>query len=77
MDDRRYLEDDATQQAVDAALREIQEIVAGRVGGPRGFRQWNKRDLAELCGECGLVDFDCDVRGGFIFFSAKKPEAFD
>lgn len=28
--------DDATQQAVDAALRELQEAVAGRVGGPRG-----------------------------------------
>ena len=69
--------DDATQQAVDAALRELQEVVAGRVGGPRGFRQWNKKDLAELCAECGLVDFDCDVRGGFIFYSAKKPEAFD
>lgn len=42
-----------------------------------GFRQWNTRDLAELCAECGLVDFAADVRGGFVFYSAKKPEAYD
>jgi ubiquinone/menaquinone biosynthesis C-methylase UbiE len=65
--------DDETQQRVDAAMREFQDAVAGRVGGARGFRQWNKKDLADLCGECGLVDFQCDVRGGFIFYSAKKP----
>jgi len=69
--------DDGTQQAVDAALRELASAVAGRVGGPRGFRQWNTRDLAELCAECGLVDFAADVRGGFVFYSAKKPEAYD
>lgn len=69
--------DDATQQAVDAAVRELTEAVTGRVGGTRGFRQWNKADLKELCAECGLVDFDCDVRDGFIFYSAKKPEAYD
>ena len=50
--------------------------LAGRVGGPRGFRQWNKRDLEELCVACGLVDFECDVRDGFIFYAAKKPVAF-
>ena len=65
--------DDETQQRVDAAMREFQDAVAGRVGGARGFRQWNKKDLADLCAECGLVDFKCDVRGGFIFYSAKKP----
>ena len=65
--------DDETQQRVDAAMREFQDAVAGRVGGARGFRQWNKKDLADLCAECGLVDFQCDVRGGFIFYSAKKP----
>ena len=68
--------DDATQQAVDAAVREVSDALAGRVGGPRGFRQWNKRDLEELCVACGLVDFECDVRDGFIFYAAKKPVAF-
>ena len=58
---------------VDAAMREFQDAVAGRVGGARGFRQWNKKDLADLCAVCGLVDFQCDIRGGFIFYSAKKP----
>ena len=68
--------DDATQQAVDAAVREVSDALAGRVGGPRGFRQWNKRDLEELCVACGLVDFECDVGDGFIFYAAKKPVAF-
>ena len=65
--------DDETQQRVDAAMRELQTAVVGRAGGTRGFRQWNKKDLRDLCVECGLVDFECDVRGGFIFFSARKP----
>jgi len=70
--------DDAAQQAIDAALREFQSFQAGRAGGPRGFRQWNKLDLAELCAECGLVDFQCDVRDpAFIFYSAKKPAAYN
>ena len=65
--------DDETQQRVDAAMRELQAAVVGRAGGARGFRQWNKKDLRDLCVECGLVDFECDIRGGFIFFSARKP----
>ena len=65
--------DDAGQQQLDAAMREVQDAISGRAGGARGFRMWNRADLKDLCEECGLVDFESDVRDGFIFFSAKKP----
>ncbi len=69
--------DDQAQRAIDAAMREVQDAVAGRAGGARGFRMWNKLDLKELCVDSGLVDFECDERGGFIFFAAKKPPAYE
>jgi ubiquinone/menaquinone biosynthesis C-methylase UbiE len=68
--------DEKTQQTIDAALREVRDFVSGP-GGPRGFRQWNVKDLEDLCVECGLVDFKADVREpGFVFYSARKPGAW-
>lgn len=65
--------DDKRQQQIDAVLREVSDAVSGP-GGSRGFRQWNVRDLEELCVTSGLVDFKADVRDpGFVFYSAKKP----
>ena len=68
--------DARAQQTVDAALREAQALASGP-GGPRGFRQWNVKDLEDLCVECGLVDFQADVRDpGFVFYAARKPVAW-
>ena len=57
------------QQLFDSVSRDISRTA----NAERGFRWWSKRELQDLCADCGLVDFKCDVRNQFIFFSAKKP----
>ena len=61
------------QQLFDSVSRDISRTA----NAERGFRWWSKRELQELCANCGLVDFKCDVRNQFIFFSAKKPLTSD
>ena len=60
--------DENTQEIFDNAVRQI----SGTANASRGFRWWSKKELKDLCSECGLVDFKCEVRQQFIFFSAKK-----
>ena len=50
---------------------------SGTANAARGFRWWSKRELRDLCAECGLVDFKCEIRNQFIFFSAKKRSEAD
>jgi len=61
------------QQFFDSLSRDITRTA----NAERGFRWWSKRELQDLCTDCGLVDFKCDVRNQFIFFSAKKPMSSD
>ena len=62
------------EQAIfDNALRGF----SGTANAARGFRWWSKRELRDLCAECGLVDFKCEIRNQFIFFSAKKRSDAD
>ena len=65
---------DEDQQAIfDNAVREF----SGTVNAERGFRWWSKKELRDLCTECGLVDFKCEIRNQFIFYSAKKRTVDD
>lgn len=65
---------DEDQQAVfDSVVREF----SGTKNAARGFRWWSKKELKDLCTECGLVDFKCEIRNQFIFFSAKKGTPTD
>ena len=50
---------------------------SGTANAARGFRWWSKRELRDLCAECGLIDFKCEIRNQFIFFSAKKRSDAD
>jgi ubiquinone/menaquinone biosynthesis C-methylase UbiE len=65
---------DEDQQAIfDNAVREF----SGTANAARGFRWWSKRELRDLCAECGLVDFKCEIRNQFIFYSARKRSDAD
>jgi len=65
---------DEDQQAIfDNAVREF----SGTANAARGFRWWSKRELRDLCAECGLVDFKCEIRNQFIFYSAQKRSDAD
>eukprot|EP00239_Pterosperma_sp_CCMP1384_P001460 CAMPEP_0197851900 /NCGR_PEP_ID=MMETSP1438-20131217/19179_1 /TAXON_ID=1461541 /ORGANISM="Pterosperma sp., Strain CCMP1384" /LENGTH=384 /DNA_ID=CAMNT_0043465689 /DNA_START=143 /DNA_END=1297 /DNA_ORIENTATION=- len=46
------------------------------VVGRRGFQYWDVGALEDLFASCGLVDFQCDIRRNFIFYSVRKPESF-
>lgn len=67
--------DENVQQAVDSTVRDL----AGRGSGRTSLRYWSRKDLSDLMKECGLVDFQGDVRSGrgpvegFIFYRATKP----
>ncbi|MCO5580850.1 hypothetical protein L7F22_034723 [Adiantum nelumboides] len=42
-----------------------------RAYGATGF--WTERELKDLCGSCGLVNWSCIQNSAFIMFSAQKP----
>lgn len=60
--------DEDQQEVFDGVVRQF----SGTENAARGFRWWSKKELRDLFTECGLVDFKCETRQQFIFYSAKK-----
>mmetsp|Transcript_23690 Transcript_23690/g.51728 ORF Transcript_23690/g.51728 Transcript_23690/m.51728 type:complete len:381 (-) Transcript_23690:124-1266(-) len=64
--------DDEFQRLALSVVRQTTPLLPERTGL---IKYWDKQELKELFESCGLVNFDCDIRNQFIFYSAQKPAA--
>jgi len=59
-------------------LQAVASSLSRGIASRGGFIQlWDKRTLQDVFESVGLVDFDCEIRREFIFYSVKKPFPVD
>jgi len=62
--------DDEFQRLALSVVRQTTPLLPARTGL---IKYWDKQELKELFESCGLINFECEVRNQFIFYSAQKP----